>query len=158
MVFYDTWAYVALADRGERLAHAAAGEINRRILGQNYLAVTTNYVIDESLTLIKRRLGHHACVQFLDDLEPGIEVGMIRLEWITPDREEAARLLFRRYQDKPKLSLTDCTSFVVMAELMLRNAFTADEHFEQTDPKNMPFRCLVRARKGKYQLQSQWIR
>lgn len=120
--------------------------------------MTTNYVIDESLTLIKRRLGHQASLQFLDDLESGVEGELISLEWITPEREQAARRVFRLYHDKPKLSLTDCTSFVVMAELVIRNAFTGDDHFERTDPRNFPFRCLVRTRRGSYRVQTQWIR
>lgn len=149
-VFYDTWAYVALADRGEGLAHAAARKANRLLLEQAYAPLTTNYVVDESLTLLKRRLGHQAALQFLDDLEIGVEAGLVRLEWITPERERAARRLFRRYQDKPKLSMTDCTSFAVMAESAVSLAFTGDDHFERTDPGNFPFRCLIRESRGRF--------
>ena len=151
--FYDTWAYVALADRGERGAHAAASRANRLLLERDYRPVTTNYVIDEALTLLRRRLNHQAAIQFLDDLELGVEAGLIQLEWITPEREREARRLFRRYQDKPTLSMTDCTSFVMMKQLAIELAFTGDKHFERTDPKNFPFKSLIQERKGKYVVQ-----
>ncbi|HET6880920.1 MAG TPA: hypothetical protein VFI31_12235 [Pirellulales bacterium] len=38
--------------------------------------------------------------------------------------------LYRRRPDK-EWSLTDCTSFVVMQEQEIREALTADSHFEQ---------------------------
>ena len=36
-----------------------------------------------------------------------------------------------RYRDKPDISFTDFTSFVVMRELGLRDVLTADAHFAQ---------------------------
>jgi predicted nucleic acid-binding protein len=106
--------------------------------------------LDESLTLIRNRLGHGAAIRFRDDLELGIEANLVRLEWITEAREREAMALFRRYDDKPKLSFTDCTSFIVMRLLDIRLAFTADEHFERTDPQNLPFRRLIDQRAGRY--------
>ena len=45
-------------------------------------------------------------------------------------RSEKARNLFFRYRDKT-YSLTDCTSFVVMQELKLKQVLTTDAHFRQ---------------------------
>jgi predicted nucleic acid-binding protein len=50
---------------------------------------------------------------------------------------EAAVRLFEERPDK-SWSLTDCLSFVVMQERGLRNALTADHHFEQAG-----FRALL---------------
>jgi predicted nucleic acid-binding protein len=46
------------------------------------------------------------------------------------DRLTRAADLFRRRPDKD-WSLTDCLSFVVMADRNIRTALTADHHFEQ---------------------------
>jgi predicted nucleic acid-binding protein len=46
--------------------------------------------------------------------------------------------LFRSRPDKA-WSLTDCTSFVVMRKRRIRDALTADQHFEQAG-----FRALLR--------------
>ena len=47
-----------------------------------------------------------------------------------PGAADKARGLFFRYRDK-EFSFTDCTSFVVMRELKLREALTTDHHFAQ---------------------------
>ena len=54
------------------------------------------------------------------------------MQWepITPERAENARALFFRYADKD-FSYTDCTSFVVMQQLKLKQALTTDRHFKQ---------------------------
>jgi predicted nucleic acid-binding protein len=51
-------------------------------------------------------------------------------------RAEKARALFFRHRDKDH-SFTDCTSFVVMRELRLREVLSTDHHFRQ-----MGFRAL----------------
>ena len=50
---------------------------------------------------------------------------------MTPERFSRAWRLRLRYRDKRHISFTDLTSFEVMHELGLRNALTADAHFEQ---------------------------
>ena len=60
-----------------------------------------------------------------------IEEGYLRLERITAERFEKAKSLRMRFQDKPKISFTDFTSMVVMAELGITDILTEDEHFTQ---------------------------
>ena len=54
----------------------------------------------------------------------------VRWERIGLERAEKARKTFFRYRGKND-SFTDCTSFVVMRELKLHEAFTTDHHFAQ---------------------------
>jgi predicted nucleic acid-binding protein len=54
----------------------------------------------------------------------------VQIIHITPDIEEEAWRLFKQYSDK-FFSFTDCTSFIVMRQLNLTEAFTNDHHFEQ---------------------------
>jgi predicted nucleic acid-binding protein len=68
-----------------------------------------------------------------------VEPGTYRLERISPARFETAWQLRRQYADKPTISFVDFTSFVVMRELSIQNAFIGDVHFEQV---NMGFRIL----------------
>ncbi len=57
----------------------------------------------------------------------------IRLERITKERFEAAWSLRKKYQDKPDISFTDFTSFVLMQELRVNEVFTGDAHFEKVN-------------------------
>jgi predicted nucleic acid-binding protein len=57
--------------------------------------------------------------------------GEVDIEHVTPDRFTGAWKMRLRYSDKPRISFTDFTSFVVMRELGLKFALTGDAHFEQ---------------------------
>lgn len=70
---------------------------------------------------------HAAAVDFLDTIARS---EALRLEWIGPERFHAAGALFRKHADK-EWSFTDCVSFAVMRELLIRDAFTTDHHFKQ---------------------------
>lgn len=125
-VFADTAGWMACADAADP-AHRAATVARDAWLKQGGLFVTTDYIADETLTLIRVRLGHAAAEAWWRQVD-----GSSRVRWepITPGRAEKARGLFFRYEDKD-FSFTDCTSFVVMRELRLREALTTDHHFAQ---------------------------
>jgi uncharacterized protein len=55
----------------------------------------------------------------------------VDIEHVTPERFSSAWRLRLRYHDKPRISFTDLTSFVVMRELRLEQVLTGDAHFEQ---------------------------
>ena len=125
-IFADAAAWYALYDqRVEQYQAAKAlfdGLVNRRVT-----FFVTDYVIDEALTLIKGRLGHATAVACGEWLMRSPIVKVIRIE---PGQWDEAWETFRRYADKG-FSFTDCTSFVVMRQHHLVDAFTFDHHFEQ---------------------------
>jgi hypothetical protein len=125
-LFVDTAGWVACADAADP-AYKAAAAARDRWLEQNGLLVTTDYVADETLTLLRLRLGLDAAEAWWRQVD-----GSSRLRWesVGPAHADKARGLFFRYRDK-EFSFTDCTSFVVMRELKLREALTTDHHFEQ---------------------------
>jgi predicted nucleic acid-binding protein len=96
--------------------------VNRRVT-----LFVTDYVIDETLTLISGRLGHARAVACGEWLLQSPIVKVVRIE---PSQWDQAWALFKRYDDKA-FSLTDCTSFVVMQQHKLVDAFTFDRHFER---------------------------
>ncbi|MGO9243691.1 MAG: type II toxin-antitoxin system VapC family toxin [Verrucomicrobiia bacterium] len=125
-LFVDTAGWMACADAADP-AHTRATTARDRWLEGKGVLVTTDYVIDETLTLIRFRLGLPAAEAWWKQIE-----GSARLQWepITPERAGNARALFFRYADKD-FSYTDCTSFVVMQQLKLKQALTTDRHFKQ---------------------------
>ena len=56
--------------------------------------------------------------------------GPHKIVTVTPNIEDAAFNIFKRYADK-HFSFTDCTSFSMMRSLKLKEAFAFDKHFEQ---------------------------
>jgi predicted nucleic acid-binding protein len=87
--------------------------------------------LDETFTLLFRRLRFEVARKSLDILEMAIEEGYLLLECITAERFEKAKSLRKRFQDKPRISFTDFTSMVVMAEQGITDILTEDEHFTQ---------------------------
>jgi len=125
-VFADTSGLYALADRRDPL-HPAAQEWLRRWAPQGRRLVVTDYILDEAATLAKARAGGPAAVRLLDLVE---QSAVFTLTGISATRFADARAFFRKQADHG-YSFTDCTSFVVMRELKLREALTSDRHFTE---------------------------
>lgn len=125
-LFVDTAGWVACAD-GADPAHARAAAARDAALEAGRMLVTTDFVVDETLTLIRFRLGLAAADAWWQQLD-----GSSRLRWerVDTQRFEKARALFFQYRDK-RFSFTDCTSFAIMRELRLKQALTTDRHFGQ---------------------------
>ena len=120
----DTWGWLTLA---EPLAnrHAAALRCYEEY-SQSGRVVTSNFVLDESLTLIFRRLRFDVAYNFSKAV---FESSFIAVEAVTEARFRKAFDLRRRFADKPNISFTDLTSMAIMTELKLTDILTADEHF-----------------------------
>jgi uncharacterized protein len=125
-VFVDTAGWMACADSADP-AHERARHSRDAALESGRTLITTDFVADETLTLIRIRLGLDAAEKWWHQVD-----GSPRLRWerIDSDRFERARQVFFRYRDK-RFSFTDCTSFVTMQELRLTDAITTDDHFRQ---------------------------
>jgi predicted nucleic acid-binding protein len=117
---------MACADESDP-AHERACQARDAALEEGKILVTTDYVVDETLTLIRVRLSLIAAEAWWSQLEGS---SRLRWEWIGVARAEKARSLFFRHRDKG-YSFTDCTSFIVMKELKLKQALTTDRHFRQ---------------------------
>ncbi|MEK6608585.1 MAG: PIN domain-containing protein [Myxococcota bacterium] len=128
-IFIDTWAFRALAD-GADPSHAAARDLDQRLVEAGVARVTTDYVLDEALTGLRARGGRPVAVAFLDQVDALVAARRMSVERIGEARFRAAGAVFRRL-DLPRLSFTDCTSFVVMREEKIAWAFTADAHFDR---------------------------
>jgi predicted nucleic acid-binding protein len=133
MLFVDTAGWVAAADAADRLNDAVC-RARDGWLEAGGLLVTSDYVIDETLTTLRFRLSLAAAERWWTQLEGSTR---LRLEGVDGARAEKARALFFRYRDK-ELSLTDCTSFIVMKELRLRQVLTLDRHFGQMGFELLP--------------------
>jgi uncharacterized protein len=125
-VFVDTSGIYALADHRDPCRPAARRCVADLIKAGAGL-VLTDYIIDEACTLAKARGGAHAALQLLEIVERS---EAFHLVWIGEERFGTAKAFFRKHSDHG-YSFTDCTSFVVMDELGLRDALTGDQHFAE---------------------------
>jgi hypothetical protein len=125
-LFVDTAGWIACADGADR-AHVRCCAARDSALEAGQTLVTTDFVVDETLTLLRFRLGLSAAEAWWQQVDRSAR---LRWERIDSDRFEKARQLFFQYRDKD-FSFTDCTSFVIMREIRLTHAITTDRHFRQ---------------------------
>lgn len=125
-VFVDTSAWFACYDRHEQ-THAAAERVIHQLRLQRATLVLSDFVLTETLTLIRHRLGHAWAVRFGRAV---FESRLAELVAVTESLRQRAWEIFQRYNDKA-FSFTDCTSFAIMESLELKVGFAFDKHFEQ---------------------------
>jgi predicted nucleic acid-binding protein len=123
MIFVDTSAWFArlVTDDPNHQAALEWSVSNRERL------ITTDYVIDETLTLLRVRGQHRSAIVFGEAM---FEAPIATIHYVTPDEIREAWRVFRDYRDKA-WSFTDATSKVVMERLGIRQAAAFDEHFRQ---------------------------
>ena len=125
-VFGDTSFFFALVAKRDP-AHRPAVVAYEKLLKSGVRVVTTDYVVDETLTLTKARIDARTTLTLLDRMERS---EAIDLKMLSGERFLASKQYFRKHSDHG-YSFTDCASFVVMDELEIRAALTTDRHFKE---------------------------
>jgi len=125
-IFIDTSGFFAMLASDDD-GHSAAAKVVARAQKRKRRFVTTDYVLDESATLLKARRKVHLLVQLYERLDNS---QACRIEWTDSERFHEVRTFFLKHADKD-WSFTDCLSFTVMSRLSLRDALTKDDHFRQ---------------------------
>lgn len=127
MIFVDTGAWIAILNPNDQY-HREAIAAYRNFQQQKTRFLTTDYVIDETVTRLRYDTNHSIAVIFLNRIELLVETGVLTIAEIDRAMFEKAKALFRQY-DSARLSFTDCTSFVVCHENNIRETFAFDQHF-----------------------------
>ena len=133
IVFVDTSAWVGLFVEKDQ-HHADAVKAFEALEEDAPDLVTTDYVIAETVTRIRRQASHRSAAGVWDRLEGGESARIVEVD---ATHRRAARRFFGKY-DQLELSLVDCVSFVVMKELGIEEAFTFDEDFRKAGYVTLP--------------------
>ncbi len=108
--------------------HTRAAQILRDTAKRKRGLITTDYILDETATLLLAR-GHAVLVS--DFFDRVMESEACRVVWMDAEYFEQTRRLFLRNPER-RWSFTDCFSFVVMKDLRLRDALSKDSHFKSS--------------------------
>jgi predicted nucleic acid-binding protein len=125
-VFVDSSAFLSLEDPDER-SHDATARAFRELVSSGAHLLTTNFVFDESYTLILTRLGRSRAVTWGESARSSKLVELVRVD---EDHEQAAWELILSFADKD-FSYTDATSFAVAQSLEVDEALSLDRHFRE---------------------------
>ncbi len=124
-IFLDSSALVAMADRRDP-DHDAVTSFIQGIKGQASL-ITTDYVLDETVTVVKKRYGYELAVQLGRKLRAS---DFCRYYVLTFEDEALTWATFEKYSDKA-WSYTDCSCLAVMQRLQITEVLSLDAHFRQ---------------------------
>lgn len=123
-VFVDSSGWYAMVDADDP-NHVAAVRTLRRLTEGRRVLVSTNHVIGETYTLLRKRLGLRLAHGFLQYVrtDPAVQRTFVPEEW----EDEAERLL--EQFDDPLFSYVDAVSFVTMRRLRILEALAFDRDF-----------------------------
>jgi predicted nucleic acid-binding protein len=127
MIFVDTGAWYALMDATDPNHAPARGVFRDLARGKLGRLVTSDYVLAEAHTLCRFRGGIEPLRQLAARVRESPNLRMLRVTEV--EYERALDLMLTR-EDR-RWSFTDCTSFVLMESLSIRDAFAFDENFAQ---------------------------
>ncbi len=129
MLFVDTSAFLALVNEKDENHTAAVVFLEDIKNGKVKIKkiMTSDYIIDETLTRIRYAVGHREAVEWGKDI---LSSKVVEKSEVGKEIFGLAWELFETYEDK-KLSFTDCTSFALMKKRSIEKAFSFDEDFER---------------------------
>lgn len=125
-LFLDTSFIIALEDADDQ-NHDKAILYWKKFKKEPHRLITTTYIFDETITLLKRRLG------FVKASDVGaMLLGSSLMEIVHISQEDFYKgwEMFLKHKDKG-YSFTDCVSFFVMEKMHVKEALTFDVHFRQ---------------------------
>jgi uncharacterized protein len=121
MRFVDTSFWIGLRFARDR-RHAAARQI---WAGGPGALVTSNLVIGETWTLLRRKSDHRRAMEFYD---AAVRLPSLTIRDLDDGLESEAWRWLRRHDERP-YSFIDATSFALMRRLRLREALAFDGEF-----------------------------
>lgn len=124
MIFLDTSAFLAWYNKGDQY-HKQAHPVWLALEAEKRPLYTSNFVLDETLTLLGRRTSYLFAAEQGEALYTSNLLTILRPSVAD---ELASLKLFEKYADQ-KVSFTDCISFTLMRKIGLKRVFTFDKHF-----------------------------
>ncbi len=123
-VFVDTAAWIALLNASDAL-HTQAQQVMGALRQENVGLVTTEFVLLEVADALSSPPIRSRTVAFIEGLR---QLSMIQIIPASPSLLADGWILYGQRSDK-EWGLTDCTSFAVMTQEQITQAFTSDRHF-----------------------------
>ena len=132
MIFVDSWAWIALADKDD-LYHRKPKAQHKKLTRARQQYVTTDYVLSETITYL------------YDALRPAQAQGSLTRFWLLSTPALMCWFIFlptssappgdsgKNTKISPAFSFVDFTSMVVMQDLNIADVFTGDAHFRQVN-------------------------
>jgi len=122
-IFIDTSAIIAFMNEDDEF-YKDSFNIFSNLLEERAKIISSNYILLETMLILKNRIGIEAVKVLKNDILP-----VIKTCWIDEDIHNFC-VNTQIAANRKKVSFVDFTSFEIMRRLNIRQAFTYDNHFE----------------------------
>ncbi len=123
-IFIDTGAFLSRHLENDQF-HKVSVKTWKELEKANHVFYTSNFIVNETLTLIARRAGGKFAVQVANHLYQSKVLNILRP---AEDEEKEAIKLMGKFYDH-QIGFTDCLSSVLMQKHRIPSIFTFDQHF-----------------------------
>jgi hypothetical protein len=125
LIFIDTTIWVSGIDASDALHKDGSGVMQALADGRLPSAITTDFVLDETLTLLKTRGGRvEAIIGAIDGILSSSAVDLVYVD------EELFGEALSTYKKYRKLSFTDAVTLTVMQRRKVKEIFSHDRDFD----------------------------
>ncbi len=131
--FIDTGVFFAAYNRNDEMHLDGALVLLSSVLGWFGRVYTSTYVIDETLTLAKAKLGGQEAIRLAGDMLESKKITRLKVdedENVLRDSLET----FRRHSEVKGLSFTDCTTLVLRDRMKIGALMSFDRSFKPFVP------------------------
>jgi len=138
LIFVDTTVWVGASDRNDEFHESSRPIVEAILLGKLSPALTTDFIIDETVTIVGRRRGFGA----ENARRVGERILLSPRVFVVFVEEPTLRRALERYPTySGELSLTDVVSVVVMEKYHTKEIFSHDGDFDKVE--GIQRRCRI---------------
>ena len=127
-VYVDTGGWVAYFDQSDRCHTLVTSYLQATLLHATDRLVTSDYVLDETVSFLRYHVSHAAALTALRTLSALAQVHRITMYEVNGEIRTRAGHIFEQFHDQT-FSFTDCTSFAICEAHHIQHAVTVDKDF-----------------------------
>ncbi len=126
-IFVDASAWISIMDTRE-INHPRAKSYYHELIATRARLFASNYILAETYTRIRYDRGLREMLTFRATIANAERLGYLHVLWVTREIENAAWQILEKYSDQ-EFSFIDATSFALMRERKIAQAFAFDDDF-----------------------------
>jgi predicted nucleic acid-binding protein len=125
LIFVDTTIWASAIDASDTLHEDGSAVLKALASGQLTSAITTDFVLDETLTLLKMRGGRaEAITKAITSIMSSPALDLL---YVDETLFDAGLATYKKYE---KLSFTDAVTLAVMQQRKIREILSHDQNFD----------------------------
>jgi predicted nucleic acid-binding protein len=125
--FIDTGVWFGYLVREDQY-HNKAARLMLDLQAKGVLLITSELILSETYTLLMRKLGTKAALQFLEIINKQVESNFTEIAWVDWAILEEAKKVLGKFSDH-SITLTDATSAAILRLKGISHIVTFDQHF-----------------------------